>query len=276
MLRHRCWIAARVPHLRAYAGRPCPLGRTAPGSAWIVFLLQVLPHIGDLHVDALTAMQMRMLRMFAITLWARTCESWTDAEVEGNLRALAGSLLLPEMLELLRYRFDCIDFVDEPVDVGFDCPLDLHCSYTRDQILVALDFARPSTVREGVKWLPERQIDVLFVTLNKSDKEYSPTTMYDDYSISEELFHWQSQSTTSADSPTGRRYVGHERMGSRVLLFVREFKRDAVLAGAAAYTYLGTARYLSHEGSRPMSITWRLDRPIPARFLKATNKLVVG
>jgi len=25
-----------------------------------------------------------------------------------------------------------------------------------------------------------------------------------------------------------------------------------------------------------MNITWKLDRPIPAKFLKKTNKLVVG
>jgi hypothetical protein len=88
-------------------------------------------------------------------------------------------------MELLRYRFEQIDFIDEPVDLGFDCPLDLHCTYTRDQLLVALDFMKPSTVREGVKWLPDKQLDVFFVTLNKADKDYSPTTMYNDYSISE-------------------------------------------------------------------------------------------
>ena len=127
---------------------------------------------------------------------------------------------MEEIISLLKYRFSRIDFVDEPVDVGFDCPLDLHCSYTRDQVLTALDFAKPSTVREGVKWLPDHNVDVLFITLNKSDKEYSPTTMYDDYSISETLFHWQSQSTTGADSPTGQRYIHHERRGSRVVLVV--------------------------------------------------------
>ena len=42
------------------------------------------------------------------------------------------------------------------------------------------------------------------------------------------------------------------------------------------YTYLGTASYVKHTGSRPMNITWQLDRPIPAKFLKKTNKLVVG
>ena len=61
-----------------------------------------------------------------------------------------------------------------------------------------------------------------------------------------------------------------------MLLFVREFKADARFGGAGAYTYLGTVNYVKHEGSRPMNITWRLDRPIPAKFLKKTNKLVVG
>ncbi len=177
---------------------------------------------------------------------------------------------------LLRYNYDRIDFIDKPVYVGFDCPLDLHCTYTRDQILVALDFMKPSTVREGVKWLPDKNIDVFFVTLNKADKDYSPTTMYNDYSINSELFHWQSQSTTAENSTTGQRYIHHREKGSRILLFVREFKSDIITVGAAAYTYLGTANYVKHEGSRPMNITWKLDYPIPAKYLKKTNKLVVG
>ena len=190
--------------------------------------------------------------------------------------SLAVKALLGELMSLLQYRFEQIDFIDEPVDLGFDCPLDLHCTYTRDQLLVAMDFMKPATVREGVKWLPEKQLDVFFVTLNKADKDYSPTTMYNDYSINESLFHWQSQSTTADNSPTGQRYIHHKERGSKVLLFVREFKSDRVTGGAEAYTYLGTANYVKHQGSRPMNITWLLDRPIPAKFLKKTNKLVVG
>ena len=117
---------------------------------------------------------------------------------------------------------------------------------------------------------------MFFVMLNKVDKGYPTTTMYNDYSVSESLFHWQSQSTTAADWPTGQRYIHHREKGNRVLLFVREFKADARFGGAGAYTYLGTVNYVKHEGSRPMNITWKLDRPIPAKFLKKTNKLVVG
>jgi hypothetical protein len=72
----------------------------------------------------------------------------------------------------------------------------------------------------------------------------------------------------------GQRYINHRRQGSKVLLFVREFKTD--LAGTAPYTFLGTANYVSHTGSKPMNVVWQLERPIPAKFLKKTNKLVVG
>ena len=244
---------------------------------WIRFLLELLPQLDNVNFAALGELEHRMLQMFYVTVWGKAAEDWASDEVLDHLYALSDSpVLLGEMQELLRYRYEQIDFIDEPVDLGFDCPLDLHCTYSRDQLLVALDFLKPSTVREGVKWLPEKKLDVFFVTLNKSDKDYSPTTMYNDYSINESLFHWQSQSTTAADSPTGQRYIHHRERGSKVLLFVREFKSDRINGGAAAYTFLGTANYVKHEGSRPMNITWKLDRPIPAKFLKKTNKLVVG
>ena len=98
--------------------------------------------------------------------------------------------------------------------------------------------------------------------------------MYKDYSINEWLFHWQSQSTTSESSPTGLRYIHHRQQGSKVLLFVREYNND--IAGTAPFTFLGIANYVKHEGSRPMNITWKLERPIPAKFLKKSNKLVMG
>lgn len=244
---------------------------------WIRFLLNLLPRLDNTDFAALSPAEQRMLQMFYVTVWGKAAEHWDDESVLDNLYTLSDSpTLLGELQTLLRYQYSRIDFIDEPVDVGFDCPLDLHCTYTRDQLLVALDFLKPATVREGVKWLPDKNLDVLFVTLNKADKDYSPTTMYKDYSINESLFHWQSQSTTAENSATGQRYIHHREKGNRMLLFVREFKTDSRFGGAAAYTYLGTVNYVKHDGSCPMNITWKLDCPIPAKFLKRTNKLVVG
>ena len=255
------------------------LGRLAVINSrrWISFLLNLLPLLDNVDFGALGQLEQRMLQMFYVTIWGKSAEDWASDEVLDNLYGLSDSpVLLSELLDLLRFRYEQIDFIDEPVDLGFDSPLDLHCTYTRDQLLVAMDFLKPATVREGVKWLPEKNLDVFFITLNKSDKGYSPTTLYKDYSINERLFHWQSQSTTAADSPTGQRYIHHRERGSKVLLFVREFKADRITGGAEAYTFLGTASYVKHEGSKPMNITWKLDHPIPAKFLKKTNKLVVG
>jgi len=242
---------------------------------WIKFLLETLENIDWLSTDIFNDMERRMLNMFQFTVWQK---SWEDSEFSDLLDGLRiikkCPVLLAELIDLLNYNYNHIDFVDENIDLGFDCPLDLHCTYTRDQILVAFDYMSPANVREGVKYLPDKKIDIFFVTLNKSDKDYSPTTMYNDYSISESLFHWQSQSTTGSDSVTGHRYINHKQMGVKTLLFVREFKID--LAGTAPYTFLGTINYVQHEGSKPMSITYKLDRPIPAKYLKKTNKLVVG
>jgi hypothetical protein len=150
----------------------------------------------------------------------------------------------------------------------------VHSQYTRDEVLAALGqstVGKASSLREGVRWDERHQTDLLFVTLDKAERDYSPTTMYRDYAISPTLFHWESQSTTSAESKTGRRYVNHETNGSNVFLFVRRNKRGAV--GTAPYLFLGPARYRDHSGSRPMSITWELDQPMPPDFFQIARSV---
>lgn len=99
--------------------------------------------------------------------------------------------------------------------------------------------------------------------------------MYQDYSINKTLFHWQSQSTTSDVSKTGQRYIHHRAQGSKILLCVRDAKKDA-WGGTASYSVLGFVDYVQHTGSNPMSITWRLAAEIPAKYIKKTNKLIVS
>ena len=134
---------------------------------WIQFLLNVLPKLSSLDVSKLSDIEQRMMQMFYVSVFLKAVEDWNAPDVSNNLKMLSDStVMLHELTELLRYKLDIIDFIDKPVEVGFDCPLDLHCTYTRDQILVALDFMKPSSLREGVKWLPEKQLDIFFITLN--------------------------------------------------------------------------------------------------------------
>jgi len=238
---------------------------------WLRFLLNLFKSGGKINFKEMIPEESRMLNMFTYSVWEK---SYTDLIFDLVTELKSSPTMLAELIELLEYNYSKIDFIDKKIDLDFDCPLDLHCTYTRDQVLLAMDHIDPSNVREGVKWIQDKQTDIFFITLNKSDKDYSPSTMYKDYSINESLFHWQSQSTTGSDSNTGQRYINHRSLGSKILLFVREYKRN--IFGTEPYTFLGTANYVSHEGSKPMNIIWKLDDPIPAKYLKKTNQLVAG
>lgn len=242
---------------------------------WLEFLLKALRHPEELSSTKLSRLQLRMLQMFQYTMWPSTRGRLDFKDLVNGIITLKNSrVLYDELIELLEVNLERIDFIDEPLDVDQEVPLYLHCTYNRDQILVALDYFSPANVREGVKYLRDMNTDVFFITLNKSDKDYSPTTMYNDYSISDVLFHWQSQSTTSESSATGQRYINHKALGNNILLFAREEKEDTL--GASPYTFLGRAEYISHVGTNPMNIVWKLERPIPPKFLKKTNKLIVA
>jgi hypothetical protein len=60
---------------------------------------------------------------------------------------------------------------------------------------------------------------------------------------------------------TGQRYL---QGTSTVLLFAREQKDNEF--GTSPYLFLGPATYVSHEGDRPIAITWRLEHPMPTDF----------
>lgn len=214
----------------------------------------------------------RFLLMLHFTLWTR---EWCPATLVESVRRLcANPTMLDELRELLASKLDLVDEVPDEFTLPFVCPLQLHADYTRDETLAALGvwtLDSQREVREGVLYVENLPADLFFITLNKTEGDYSPTTMYEDYAISDELFHWQSQSTTSADSPTGQRYIRHVERGNSVLLFAREDKSRNGLA--MPYTFLGPVDYAGHEGSRPMSIVWKLRHRLPAKLLRHVRRL---
>ena len=253
--------------------RACKSLAAIDSRRWLRFLIDLLQHLDKLQTRSFTPLEQRMLQMLHFTIRRGDAKEAGFASTLESIRTLLyNPVLLQEMQDILCYQQQQLDFIDQPCELGFACPLDAHCHYTRDQLFAAMDYYKPNTVRAGVYHLDEKKIDVFMITLNKSEKHYSPSTMYKDYSMNERLFHWQSQSTTSDSSPTGQRYIHHREQGGRILLFVRENKED--ICGTAPYLFLGTANYVRHNGSKPINIVWRLDIPIPAKFLKVTNKLV--
>jgi len=208
--------------------------------------------------------------MLHVSLWGE----WEGSTREGLRRLRDNPNFRNELIELLQYRFEKVSFVPPATQLPFETPLEIHAQYTRDEVLAGLGYwtttSRPA-MREGVRYLAHIKTDVLFVTLNKTEQHYSPTTMYDDYAITDALFHWQSQSNTSVTSKTAARYLNHIEMGTNVLLFVREnTNRDG---RSEPFHFLGPVVYESHSGSKPVSIIWRMVNPIPARILATARRL---
>lgn len=170
-----------------------------------------------------------------------------------------------ELLALLPVLQQRINNLPHPLSRLPQVPLSVHCQYGLSEILAAFQVLTPDSphrIREGVYYHQPSGCDLFFITIRKNEKDYSPSTLYRDYAISQRLFHWESQSTTRADSPTGKRYQSHHGPGGRALLFVRQTSK-ADLGHAQPYLFLGPAEYVSHAGERPMAITWRLEVEIP-------------
>jgi superfamily II DNA or RNA helicase/HKD family nuclease len=226
------------------------------------------------NADQLSTRQRRILEGFLLTL--------TPDERDANaaLLTLAHSTAVRnELLQLLDVLEDRAEHQTFPIagampDITFaNVPLALHARYTRDEILAALGrstLAKPFTQQTGVFWHEPTRTDYFFVTLEKSEKHYSPTTRYRDYAIAPDLFHWESQSVTREQSDTGQRYIHHSRRGSQVMLFVRPSNKDA-WGRTPPFTFLGPATYVKHTGERPMAIVWRLHRAMPLDVFKVAR-----
>lgn len=180
-----------------------------------------------------------------------------------------------EVLQILNYNRTHVDFISGSNEYGFVCPLDLHCQYNTNQIMAAFGLfteTESPEFREGVKYFEDKKTDIFLINLNKSEKDFSPSTMYEDYAINAHLFHWESQSQDREASSKIQRYIHHNDTGNNISLFVREYKRNG--SYTAPYTFLGNADYVSHEGERPVSFVWRLHNAIPAELLPKANKTI--
>ena len=233
----------------------------------------------DWEIAKLTAVEEILLLMLHYDIWREAGPNLGYKTLAQSVAILRKNpVMISELEELVDYLMDQIDFVERDIELPFPCPLKLHSRYNRDQILTALGlhtFEKASSNREGVALNKELNVEALFITLKKSEKEYSPTTLYDDYAINEYLFHWQSQNATSPESTKGQSYLKHQELDKTILLFVRE-QNDDEYGNTMSYVFLGDANFMKSSGSKPMNIEWKLNEPMPAYLWKETRKLAVG
>jgi len=172
---------------------------------------------------------------------------------------------LVELSGLLQARSDLLA---TPIPGLEDTPLCLHAAYGVREVLTAVGWLtaeRRSPFQAGVLPLTSRKIELLFVTLDKSEG-FREAIAYRDYAISAERFHWQSQRTAGPDTNSGRRYLESPSNGWQFQLFVRTRKGDA-------YRACGRMTMETAEGDRPMSLVWRLETPLPARLFREFSVL---
>jgi superfamily II DNA or RNA helicase/HKD family nuclease len=210
-------------------------------------------------VSSLSDRDRRLLRMLVASIADSALTAATTLEEACGL-IWSHPQVLSELLELVDVLDGRVTHLQHDLPLHPDVPLRVHGRYTRIEILAAIGIganARVSPWQTGVYWANKAKADLLAFTLDKTSGQFSPTTRYHDYAISRELIHWQSQSATREDSETGLRYRTHVRLGTSILLFAR------LRADDRAFWFLGPATYVKHESETPMSVTWRLEHPLP-------------
>ena len=206
---------------------------------------------------ALSTEDRRRIEMLDSQLWDRGQLPNAEETVQRLAASPAIVAELDELREVLEERVAvAAEFYPVP-----DWPLALHHHYSRREIITAVGFISPGqkkkSLQGGILKLEGRRCELLFVTLDKSGADFSPSTRYRDYAISRDLFHWETQGAASVTRPSGRRYIESRESGMTFQLFVRSTPDDA-------FAFLGPVRYESHMGDRPIAITWRLESPMPA------------
>ena len=217
-------------------------------------------------------------RMLGFTVWPALNNSFASyQEALDTLRS--NGAFCRELDQILALSASTSTVIAKPLAGRLGAaPLYSHATYKREEILAALNWASLDRAVQGavtgVMWCEDYLADVFFVNLHKTESHFSDTTMYKDYALGTELFHWESQGSTSPDSEMGRRYIEHRSSGTDVLLFTRDAPTNDVGAGAP-FRCLGQVDYVSHNGSKPIAFTWKLRREMPTEVYQSAAAVVV-
>ena len=247
-------------------------------STYFKFILNLANKDFKVKINEFSEIEKQMALMLNYDIW-HTPGGFSSLENAIN-QIGKNKILVEEIKELLEILIDKIDFKEIEINLPYIQPLKLHARYTRDQILVAFGmntFEKASSNRIGVGVAENKDLntELLFINLFKSEEDFSPTTMYDDYAINESLFHWQSQNSASPTTSKGISYINQKKNGKKILLFVRE-KADDEFGNTMGYVFIGEGFINRHYGSKPMNIEWELNEPIPHFLWKDAAKLRVG
>lgn len=232
------------------------------------FLNRVVQAHFRVDVSSFTPKEQKMLLMFYYDMFQ---DAGQFTSLQCMMDALAQDRNLCEELQmlfpLLMDRCEANE-KDDNSKLSLVNPLKLHATYTKDQIFVALGtstLTKKSSCREGVERNRATKVEAMFVDIIK-DRKVGSNTNYNDFALSPDLFHWESQNKVSQRSPTGQAYIhGTQTM----LLFVRQqnkFPEDKTRT--MGYRYLGEVTLSKYTGNQPMEIEWKMKTPMPPSLLE--------
>jgi superfamily II DNA or RNA helicase len=178
--------------------------------------------------------------------------------------------LLEDAREIARWRRCSAAIPTRKIQLPFPCELRLHAAYGSAEIKAFLGLStlvKSGPAGQGVMHAAHLNCYVHLVTFNKEEKDFSPTTRYRDYPISQTQLHWESQSTITQKSTTGQNYIHFQGRNFTILFFARLAKRFN--GETSPFIYLGPAKeLLSFEGNRPISMVWELQYGMPAALFE--------
>ncbi len=217
------------------------------------------------------------LRMFYYTVWfehLKKVNKTYGTEFESEEEAVASLVSYPWFLEEMDYivdnRLANLAKTTQWIQIDEDTEIELYSCYSADEIHLLIDGKGGHTDPKGTQFNKEKKIAIVFVTLNKSDNDYTPTTRYEDYAISAHQFHWQSMNRVRVESEEGQRIVMQRSNGWKYLLFVRDNKQDEY-GITNGYYCLGQMDFNSYHGEMPINVVWNMQRPIPGFILESAK-----
>jgi superfamily II DNA or RNA helicase/HKD family nuclease len=207
-------------------------------------------------------------------IWADKGGNLGMSSLEDSFSRLAGSpTILADILEILAWAASASKIDGRHPDLPFETTLELHARYSSRDINAALglaDLHKPGQTGVGILHASNLKAYALLITFQKTEREFSPSTMYADYPISRQRIHWESQSTTTQRGQTGQNLIYHRDNGYTVLFFVREQKQN--LNVTMPFTFIGPGEMISYHGERPIKMIWDLFHPMPVEMFE-NNRL---
>ncbi|KIO53879.1 DUF3427 domain-containing protein [Flavobacterium hibernum] len=245
-------------------------------TSYFNFILMIAKKGFNIRIDDFEENQKTMLLMLHYDVWQNA--GGFDSLEKSIIQIGKNKTLVNEIIEVLEILCDKIGFKEIDIQLPYKQPLKLHARYTRDQILAAFrlsTFDKKSSNREGAAENKSLNTEILFINLIKSEENFSPTTMYEDYAISETLFHWQSHNAYGPETSKGVSYINHLENNKKILLFIREKDKDEN-KNTIGYVFIGEGIFKETEGSKPMNIQWELNEPIPNYLWTESAKMSIG